>query len=59
MSDSTTKSAAATSGERDLSCFECGHDVVTDLALITMGTYSEVLCTNPWACWERKSHVPQ
>lgn len=55
---SVTKSATESSADANLECVECGHDVVTDLLLVTMGVYQEVLCANPWACWERQCQTP-
>lgn len=57
-SDRATKSATDSIPEGDLECFECGWGVVPDLCRITMGSYQEILCINPWACWERQCGVP-
>lgn len=59
--DRTTNSATestVTPAEGDVTCAECGHEVVTELLLITMGTYAEIVCVDPWACWERHLRIP-
>lgn len=50
---SETKSATDEHVERFGGCLHCGHDVVEDLIVQSIGTYLEIACRSPFACFER------